>query len=273
MFIGEKVLNNDKTCCITFQPSNETKSFIIGINNNCGFKDITLWLTSITYHGDLLRVDSAFWCEPDISEKDLQALKRQQYYIDNVYFYTEGMNEHYGRLATAFHIIVRNKNDENDTLPLNQQFLSYRQHFKNVEIKFFSVGILVELIQTGHSANDNVWCNSLHFSDIDMWVRNNGFVLKTTGLTNSAQGRFIISDILIQPIDDPDSHYPYAFYAEDYGYDCMLDRINAWDNSKVAYVAHGCITLGQYVADDPDPLTVGTSGVIKTLTWTDYDGN
>ena len=272
MFIGEKVLNNDQTCRITFQPSNETKSFIIGINNNCGFKDITLWLDSTTYNKDFVRVDSAFW--KDISMDDLCILNAQQYYIDNVYFYTSPAANHC-YLATAFHILIRDENDANQPLAAYQHELSYRQHFKNVEIKCFSVGICVELIQERtHTAPDcGVWCNSLHFSDIDMWVRNNGFVLKTTGLTNSAQGRFIISNILIQPVGTPYFHYPYAFYAEDYGYDCMLDRINAWDNSKVAYVAHGSITLGQYMADDPDPLTVGTNGVIKTLTWTDYDGN
>ena len=273
MFIGEKVLNNDQTCCISFTPSNETKDFIIGVNNNCGFKNITLWLTSLTYAGDFLRVDSAFWYESNISEENLQALKGQQYYIDNVYFYTDGMNGHYGRLATAFHILVRNKDDNNHVICLYQQLLSYRQHFKNVEIKYFSVGICVELNQVGNSSGDNVWCNSLHFSDIDMWVRNNGFVLKTSGLTNSAQGRFLISNILLQPIDTPDSHFPYAFYADNYGYNCMLDKINAWDNSKVAYVERGSITLGQYMSDDPEPLTVGATGVIKIPQWAVYNNN
>ena len=94
-----------------------------------------------------------------------------------------------------------------------------------------------------------------------------------SGLTNSAQGRFIISNILLQPIDIPDSHCPYAFYAEDYGYDCMLDKINAWDNSKVAYVKRGSITLGQYVAGNLPPLEVGETGVIKKLTWTEFSNN
>lgn len=273
MFIGEKVLNNDQTCCISFTPSNETKDFIIGVNNNCGFKDITLKLCSTTYNKDFVRVDSAFWYGSNISEKELEALKGQQYYIDNVYFYTEGTENTSGRLATAFHVIVRNKDDNNHVINLYQQLLSYRQHFKNVEIKYFSVGICVELNQVGNSSSDNVWCNSLHFSDIDMWVRNNGFVLKTSGLTNSAQGRFIISNILLQPIDTPDSHFPYAFYAEDYGYDCMLDKINAWDNSKVAYVKRGSITLGQYVAGNLPPLEVGETGVIKKLTWTEFSNN
>ena len=273
MFIGEKVLNNDQTCCISFTPSNETKDFIIGVNNNCGFKDITLKLCSTTYNKDFVRVDSAFWYGSNISEKELEALKGQQYYIDNVYFYTEGTENTSGRLATAFHVIVRNKDDNNHVINLYQQLLSYRQHFKNVEIKYFSVGICVELNQVGNSSSDNVWCNSLHFSDIDMWVRNNGFVLKTSGLTNSAQGRFIISNILLQPIDIPDSHCPYAFYAEDYGYDCMLDKINAWDNSKVAYVKRGSITLGQYVAGNLPPLEVGETGVIKKLTWTEFSNN
>ena len=218
MFIGEKVLNNDQTCCISFTPSNETKDFIIGVNNNCGFKDITLKLCSTTYNKDFVRVDSAFWYGSNISEKELEALKGQQYYIDNVYFYTEGtetfqtggalfcngllksaenfrdMTDDFGFLPS--HVIVRNKDDNNHVINLYQQLLSYRQHFKNVEIKYFSVGICVELNQVGNSSSDNVWCNSLHFSDIDMWVRNNGFVLKTSGLTNSAQGRFIISNIL-----------------------------------------------------------------------------
>jgi hypothetical protein len=47
----------------------------------------------------------------------------------------------------------------------------------------------------------------------------------------------------------------------------MLDKINAWDNSKVAYVGGGEITLGQYRADDLNPLTVSGSGLIKTI-WT-----
>jgi hypothetical protein len=70
-----------------------------------------------------------------------------------------------------------------------------------------------------------------------------------------------------------DSHFPYAFYAENWGYNCMLDKINAWDNSKVAYVAYGSITLGQYVKGNLDPLDVGTNGVIKTLTWTEFGNN
>lgn len=127
-----------------------------------------------------------------------------------------------------------------------------------------------------HSHPDQgVWCNSLHFSDIDMWVRSNGFVLKTSGLTNGAQGRFIISDILLQAVGQPNqgSHKPYAFYAENDGYNCMLDRINAWDESRVAYVERGCITLGQYMSDDPEPLTVGATGVIKTPQWAVYNNN
>lgn len=270
MFIGEKVLNNDQTCCISFHPANETKDFIIGLNNNCGFKDITLLLQSTTYNGDLVRVDSAFWKNSYDNEYYLQALRAQQYYIDNVYFLTKYMaGDNY--LATAFHIIVRDKVGQ-DLLPINMYKLSYRQHFKNVEIKYFSTGICVELIEEephAVAAGDwGVWCNSLHFFDIDMWVRNNGFVLKTRGLTNWAQGRFVISGILIQPVGVPDSHFPYAFYAEN-GYKCMLDKINAWDNSKVAYVGGGSILLGQYMADLPDPLDVRGEGVIKTPTWTD----
>lgn len=274
MFIGEKVLNNDQTCCISFTPSNETQPFIIGVNNNCGFKNITLWLTSLTYPGDFLRVDSAFWNRSSISEEELVALKGQQYYIDNVYFYA-GVGDRYGESATAFHVIVKDKDGDN-VFPLYQQLLSYRQHFKNVEIKYFSVGICVEIKQIGNPPieNVNVWCNSLHFSDIDMWVRDNGFVLKTSGLTNSAQGRFIISNILLQPIGNHSEYdYPYAFYADGFGYDCMLDKINAWDHSKVAYVKRGSITLGQYVADDQNPLTVEATGVIKTLTWTEFSNN
>ena len=266
MFIGEKVLNNDQTCCISFSPTDTTKAYIIGINNNCGFKDITLWLTSTGYAGDLVRVDSAFW--KDLSEEQLQSLGAQQYYIDNVYFYTSWINSE-NFLATAFHIIVRDEDDENNQLETYQQRLSYRQHFKNVEIRYFSVGICVELIQAQSPVGDGVWCNSLHFFDIDMWVRNNGFVLKTSGLTNLAQGRFLISGILIQAVGDPDFLHPFAFYAEN-GYDCMLDKINAWDECKVAYVGNGSIMIGQYMKGDFDPFLVGTNGVIKTLTWTDY---
>lgn len=274
MFIGEKVLNNDQTCRITFAPSNETKPFIIGVNNNCGFKDITLWLDSNTYNGDFMRVDSAFW--KDLTFEDLRILNAQQYYFDNVYFFTQQMQGD-GYLATAFHIIVRDKTDDGYSLCAHQHELSYRQHFKDVEIKYFNVGICVDLIQElPHSHPDQgVWCNSLHFSDIDMWVRSNGFVLKTSGLTNGAQGRFIISDILLQAVGQPNqgSHKPYAFYAENYGYNCMLDRINAWDESRVAYVERGCITLGQYMSDDPEPLTVGATGVIKIPQWAVYNNN
>lgn len=272
MFIGEKVLNNDQTCCISFTPSNETQPFIIGVNNNCGFKDITLWLTSTTYSGDLVRVDSAFW--KDLSELQLQPLRATQYYIDNVYFYTSWLNgDEY--LATAFHVIVRDKDDNNQMLESYQQFLSYRQHFKNVEIKYFSVGIRIELKNyASHAQYQGVWCNSLHFFDIDMWVRNNGFILEATNLQTTALGRFLISGILLQAIGHPDqgSHLPYAFYADN-GYDCMLDKINAWDGSKVAYVGSGSITLGQYMSDNQNPLDVGSTGVIKTPTWTIYSGN
>lgn len=285
MFIGEKVLNNDQTCSIWFEPANYIGSipvlnkdnYIIGVNNNCGFKDITLCLKSHFFNGDLLRVDSAFWSNSGIPEAQLQALRAQQYYIDNVYFFTEWMpggSDHY--LATAFHVIVRDIDDEGDPLPLNVYKLSYRQHFENVEIKYFSTGICVELIEEeNHTAAGDwgVWCNSLHFFNIDMWVRNNGFVLKTPPqLYNWAQGRFLISGILLQAVGTPDTHYPYAFYAER-GHKCMLDKINAWDNSKVAYVGDGEIFLGQYASDDSTPLVVGATGKIYKLTWTEYSAN
>jgi len=267
MFIGEKVLNNDQTCCISFSPSATAGPFIIGLNNNCGFKDITLWLTSTTYSGDLVRVDSASWTG---SEYDLQPLKGQQYYIDNVYFFTSWMqNGSDNYLATAFHVIIRDKDDDNNLLPSYQQFLSYRQHFQNVEIKYFSVGIRIDLVNILKIHTDEgVWCNSLHFFDIDMWVRNNGFVLHTSNLKSLAVGRFLISGICLQAVGTPDpgGHYPYAFYANN-GYKCMLDMINAWDNSKVAYVGGGEITLGQYVADDSNPLTVTGGGIIRTIPW------
>jgi len=48
----------------------------------------------------------------------------------------------------------------------------------------------------------------------------------------------------------------------------MLDKINAWDHSKVAYVSSGCIMLGQYKSDDNAPLTVVSDGIIKVPTWT-----
>jgi hypothetical protein len=178
-------------------------------------------------------------------------------------------------LATAFHVIVRDKDDNNQMLESYQQFLSYRQHFKNVEIKYFSVGIRIELKNyASHAQYQGVWCNSLHFFDIDMWVRSNGFVLEATNLQTTALGRFLISGILLQAIGHPDqgSHLPYAFYADN-GYDCMLDKINAWDGSKVAYVGSGSITLGQYMSDNQNPLDVGSTGVIKTPTWTIYSGN
>lgn len=268
MFIGEKVLNNDQTCCISFSPSATAGPFIIGLNNNCGFKDITLWLTSTAYSGDLVRVDSAFWS--GISEPSLQPLRGQQYYIDNVYFFTSWMeNGQDDYLATAFHVIIRDRDDNENPLASYRQFLSYRQHFQNVEIKYFSVGIRIELKNYNpHLSDEGVWCNSLHFFDIDMWVRNNGFVLETSELKSWAVGRFLISGICLQAVGTPASHYPYAFYAEENGYKCMLDKINAWNNSKVAYVGGGEITLGQYVADDSNPLTVTGGGVIKTIQWT-----
>lgn len=135
------------------------------------------------------------------------------------------------------------------------------------------MGICVELVNvnthTGRDGDFGVWCNSLHFFDIDMWVRNNGFVLKTSGDINGSNGRFLISGILLQAAGNPGLgvHKPYAFYAEDNGYNCMLDKINAWDESKVAYVNEGEITLGQYCSDDTSPLTVGTNGSIKIPTW------
>ena len=207
MFIGEKVLNNDQTCCISFSPTDTTKDFIIGINNNCGFKDITLWLTSTSYSGDFMLVDSVFWKDSHLSEVQLQPLRATQYYFDNVYFYTSWM-EGDNYLATAFHILLRDYDDSNEYEVLCPYYyrLSYRQHFKNVEIKYFSVGICVELVQQEeHTAPDyGVWCNSLHFFDINMWVRNNGFVLETVGVTNPAIGRFLISGILLQAIGHPD---------------------------------------------------------------------
>lgn len=267
MFIGEKVLNNDQTCCISFSPTAPLRAFIIGLNNNCGFKDITLWLTSTTYCGDLVRVDSAFWS--DIPEPNLQPLRGQQYYIDNVYFFTSWMengSDHY--LATAFHVIIRDKKDNGAPLESYQQFLSYRQHFRNVEIKYFSIGIQIDLINYFNHTDEGVWCNSLHFFDIDMWVRNNGFVLETTNLKSWAVGRFIISGICLQAVGTHDytDSCPYAFYAEN-GYNCMLDKINTWNDSKVAYVGGGEITLGQYVSDDANPLTVAGNGHIKTPQW------
>lgn len=90
--------------------------------------------------------------------------------------------------------------------------------------------------------------------------------MTTSGLTNLAIGRFLISGILLQPVGTPDSHCPYAFYAEN-GYNCMLDMINVWDNSKVAYVGSGCITIGQYRSDNIAPLSVGSTGKIKTPLW------
>ena len=270
MFIGEKVLNNDQTCCLSFSANDiPIDDFIIGLNNNCGFKDITLWLTSTTYSGDLVRVDSAFW--KNITEYDLQALRAQQYYIDNVYFYSSWKNgEEY--LATAFHVVIRDTDDNDQLLAPYQQLLSYRQHFCNVEIKYFSVGIFVELINYTTHIDEGVWCNSLHFFDIDMWVRNNGFVLRTYNINSWAKGRFLISGILLQAVGTPDTHYPYAFYAED-GCKCMLDKINAWNNSKVAYVGEGEIFLGQYASDDSTPLVVGTYGKINIPTWTVFPTN
>lgn len=270
MIVGEKILNNDQTCRIKFKPLDETKGFIIGLNNNCGFKDITLWLDSETYNGDLVRVDSVFW--KDLGSTALQALRAQQYYIDNVYFYTSYMSngrDHY--LATAFHIVIRDTDDNNTVLPDHVQYLSYRQHFKNVEMKYFSVGIRVDLVQNAQHSNIGVWCNSLHFFDIDMWVRNNGFVYNTPNNLRGTQGRFLISGILLQAVGEPDDggHYPYAFYATN-GHNCMLDKINAYDNSRVAYVDKGCITLGQYMCDRSDALAVGTNGCIKIPKWLDY---
>jgi hypothetical protein len=180
MFIGEKVLNNDQTCCISFSPSAKAGPFIIGLNNNCGFKDITLWLTSTAYKGDLVLVDSAFWTG---SEYDLQPLRGQQYYIDNVYFFTSWKNND-DYLATAFHVIIRDMDDNSVLLPSYKQFLAYRQHFRNVEIKYFSVGIRIELKNYFNHTDEGVRCHSLHFFDIDMWVRNNGFVLETTNITS-----------------------------------------------------------------------------------------
>ena len=267
MFIGEKVLNNDQSCCLSFYPSNEAKPFLIGLNNNCGFKDITLWLHSTTYSGDLVRVDSVFW--KNLSEVELQVLRAQQYYIDNVYFYTSWMDgDNY--LATAFHVILRDRDDNNQPLASYLQFLAYRQHFKNVEIKYFSIGIRIELKNyMTHAIYEGVWGNSLHFFDIDMWVRNNGFVLETTNLSSFAVGRFLISGILLQPVGTPSSHYPYAFYANN-GYDCMLDKINSWNNSKVAYVGGGSIMLGQYASDNVSPLVVANNGKIKRIPWQQY---
>lgn len=268
MIVGEKILNNDQTCRIEFDPTNPTPGFIIGLNNNCGFKDITLLLNSETYNGDLVRVDSVFWRNSGTT--DLQALRAQQYYIDNVYFHTSYMqdrSDHY--LATAFHVVIRDTDDNNNVLPNHVQCLSYRQHFKNVEIKYFSVGICIDLIQHTQHSGFGVWCNSLHFFDIDMWVRNNGIVFNTSGLGDGAQGRFLISGILLQAVGTPDNHPPYAFYANK-GYGCMLDKINAYDYSRVAYVYEGTITLGQYMCDQSDSLTVGPTGCIKIPKWLDY---
>jgi hypothetical protein len=269
MIVGEKILNNDQTCRIEFDPTDLTPGFIIGLNNNCGFKDITLYLKKNEYNGDLVRVDSVFWQEANVSEWDLQALKGQQYYIDNVYFYTLHENQdHY--LATAFHVVIRDTDDNNNVLPACMQKLSYRQHFKNVEIKYFSVGIRIDLIQNVQHSGVGVWCNSLHFFDIDMWVRNNGIVFNTSGLGVGTQGRFLISGVLLQAVGRPDEgHPPYAFYAPK-GYGCMLDKINAYDYSRVAYVFEGTITLGQYMCDQSDALTVGPTGCIKIPKWLDY---
>jgi len=270
MIVGEKILDHNQSCCISFDPTDPTSRFIIGLNNNCGFKDITLLLDSETYNGDLVRVDSAFW--PN-DEQVLQALRGQQYYIDNVYFYTKHIEYDYYR-ATAFHVIIRDTDDDNNSLDNCQQKLSYRQHFKNVEIKYFSVGICIDIRQANPTpSGDGVWCNSLHFFDIDMWVRNNGFVYMTSGLTNGAQGRFLISEVIIQPVGQPDEgHYPYAFYAID-GYNCMLDKINAYDNSRIAYVYNGTITLGQFMCDQSDFMTTGNAGRVKIPKWLEYGGN
>lgn len=239
-------VGRDKTVIsITPHPDTDKTAwgeFLIGIGYGTELYDLTLRLESNDYEVDLARWSN----DNNFFPKDYNPTGAYMGLIlNNISFQTkwcaaDTTTEHpYTYKACGLHIKMDSESISGDNNKCVS--MSYIRNLKNLQFKYFHVGLRITVIDRKNNPSRKIWCNSLLFDNIEAWAHH-GIEFITDGI-DSDTGYFVFQNYMYQ------GHASGCGYWTNNGSRNSIINYIPWDTDVICYVGSGHLYI-PYLSKD-----------------------